>query len=220
MKTVIELVCPKCLAELSYEKGREEMFCQYCGAKILVNDENTYTYRHVDEAEVRRVENEKDIKMKELELEEVTMNAQQARFDKYTKVWLTLTIVLLALGLFGSVVGSYSFARCWTIGLIVGIWGFVLLKKMSKEEKSRRIGVEITDGLVDYKNKNYNAVKLLFKQAGFSNIKIVPLNDLGLFSKKKEGMVESVLINSSEKIKKGDIYSLDSKIIIMYHSSK
>lgn len=220
MKTVMELVCPKCLAELSYEKGREQMFCQYCGTKLLINDENTYTYRHVDEAEVRRVENEKDIKMKELELEEVTMNAQQARFDKYTKVWLTSVIVLLVLGLFGSMVRNYSLARCWTLGLIVGIWGFVLLKKMGKEEKSRGIGVEITDGLIEYKNKNYNTVKLLFKQAGFSNIKVVPLNDLGLFGKKKDGMVESVLINNSEKIKKGDVYPLDSKIIIMYHSSK
>lgn len=43
MKSAIELTCPRCGAHLNIEKDRDVLFCQYCGAKIMLTDENTFT---------------------------------------------------------------------------------------------------------------------------------------------------------------------------------
>ena len=62
--------CPECGANLPIEEGREKIFCSYCGTPIIMTDENEYTYRHVDEAEVKRAETEQLVHLKELEMEE------------------------------------------------------------------------------------------------------------------------------------------------------
>ena len=62
--------CPECGANLPIEEGREKIFCSYCGTQIIVTNENEHTYRHVDEAEVKRAETEQLVHLKELELEE------------------------------------------------------------------------------------------------------------------------------------------------------
>lgn len=57
------LKCPKCHANLEIEEDRTFCYCQYCGCKIILNDENkninktvnktsTYTKHYVNEAEV------------------------------------------------------------------------------------------------------------------------------------------------------------------------
>ena len=44
--------CPECGATLPIEEGREQIFCSYCGSKIIMTNENEYIYRKVDEAEI------------------------------------------------------------------------------------------------------------------------------------------------------------------------
>ena len=64
------IICPRCGANLSYEEGRTELFCSYCGTKIVVTNENEYIVRHIDEASIKQTEAETMLKLKELELEE------------------------------------------------------------------------------------------------------------------------------------------------------
>ena len=68
--------CPECGAALQVEKNRKEAFCTYCGAKVLIHNENEHIYRTVDEAELKkaeveakRIEAETAIKLKEFEEE-------------------------------------------------------------------------------------------------------------------------------------------------------
>ena len=49
MVKVVELKCPSCNAALTLEEGREQIFCQYCGAKVVLHNENEHIYRHIDE---------------------------------------------------------------------------------------------------------------------------------------------------------------------------
>ena len=42
----------------------------YCGAKVLISNENEYVFRQVDEAGIQKAETERLIKLKELELQE------------------------------------------------------------------------------------------------------------------------------------------------------
>ena len=45
--------CPECGASLPIEEGRTQVFCSYCGTKVIVTNDNEYIYRHIDEAGVK-----------------------------------------------------------------------------------------------------------------------------------------------------------------------
>ena len=63
----IDLKCPACGADILADKDRESIFCAYCGTKVFIKDENTFTQRHVDEAEVIRAETERMLQMHRIE---------------------------------------------------------------------------------------------------------------------------------------------------------
>ena len=104
--------CPSCGAELEVEKGRESIFCSYCGTKILINNDHEYIYRNIDEARIKESENEREIRLRELELEE-------KENEKYHK------LIMIAYGI------SLAFV---VIGAVLSIWwedgGFFVLAGM------------------------------------------------------------------------------------------
>lgn len=67
---VISLKCPECGATLNIEQGRQQAFCTYCGAKNFINNENEYVYRHIDEAAMQQSDNDRAVKMKQMEIED------------------------------------------------------------------------------------------------------------------------------------------------------
>lgn len=36
---LIEITCPKCKATMKVDKSKKELNCEYCGNKILIDDE-------------------------------------------------------------------------------------------------------------------------------------------------------------------------------------
>lgn len=66
----ISVKCPDCGASLDVEKGRKQVFCTYCGAKILINNDNEYVYRHIDEAGIKQAETDSMVRMKQMEMAE------------------------------------------------------------------------------------------------------------------------------------------------------
>ena len=88
MVNFIPVKCPQCNADLSIEEGRETAFCTYCGTKIIIDNENKkeYTYRYIDEAELRQTETEHDIRMKTVQADvwnlKITYTADMAAFRK------------------------------------------------------------------------------------------------------------------------------------------
>lgn len=70
MAKIISLKCPECDATLDVEEGKKFYFCNYCGSKILIDDGNTNnTNRIVDEARIREAEIERELRLKEMELD-------------------------------------------------------------------------------------------------------------------------------------------------------
>lgn len=71
MKSLMELKCPRCGAELEAEEDREVLFCQYCGAKIILTDENTFTINKtvhtIDDADIARAETYRMVQMHNIE---------------------------------------------------------------------------------------------------------------------------------------------------------
>lgn len=104
MKTKIELTCPKCGAHLSVESSREILFCEYCGTKILLNDENTFTIRKIDEAKIRQAEADQLVQLKKLELEQ-----RKAENDlKKLKFKIIISLILAATGVILMVIGNLA----------------------------------------------------------------------------------------------------------------
>ncbi len=107
---LIPIKCPECGAMLNIEENRTQAFCSYCGAKVLVHNDNEFTYRHVDIADLERAETDRLIRLKELELYEQKRAARERGRKKVVKVLAYLgiggiifvSLGFLFMGLFGN----------------------------------------------------------------------------------------------------------------------
>ena len=55
---MIQINCPNCNGELTVAEDRKELFCEYCGTKILVEDDSVKTHIVRDEARLKELEME------------------------------------------------------------------------------------------------------------------------------------------------------------------
>lgn len=86
---MIPLECSACGANIELDAEREFGFCPYCGTKILISNNNTYTYRKVDEADVIRATNEKEIHLEELKSKSINKT--------FTQLAILTIVALIAL---------------------------------------------------------------------------------------------------------------------------
>lgn len=121
--------CPECKANLSVEEGRKYCFCQYCGTKIMLEDDRVnktyYTYRN--EARLRQAEIDREIALKKLEIEKIKVEQEEKRKNKNRKlkivVSITLAIVSSVSGLLGyffkdGILGLFAIMAFWILFLI------------------------------------------------------------------------------------------------------
>ena len=80
--------CPECGANLEVEEGRTQMFCSYCGTKIIMTNENEHIYRHIDEAGMKQAETDRLVQIKKMEI--IERKRASAEKAKRTKVLLTV----------------------------------------------------------------------------------------------------------------------------------
>ena len=122
---VISLKCPECGASLSIEEGRTQCFCQYCGTKIMLDDERSYTktIHTIDDAKIREVEANREIRLKEMEI--------QREKDKHKRAGITVKIVIsIILGIVGLPCLFLGFASDSGYGLAIAGEFCVLLIMM------------------------------------------------------------------------------------------
>ena len=105
------LICPGCSANLSInDTNRDFAFCQFCGAKIMLDDYRI-TQRIIDEAQIRRIEMEQENRkfetlktqrneiLKQWDIEQVKEEAEVAKSKKNFNMCLWLC--LLGVGIYG-----------------------------------------------------------------------------------------------------------------------
>ena len=222
MKTLVEVKCPSCGGSLSVEEDREFIFCQFCGTRIIINDENTYTYRHINDADIKRAETERMVQFKEMELEE----KKQGNRTALIILWLVVTTLLFIIGIIMVSTGPKDTDdpgyMIMLIGMIIGTWGGIGLFSFSKNQDKRKNHtqnvVKITSAIANFEGKNFEVISSLLRSAGFSNVSCVALKDLNFLSGQKNGRVESLTIDGNENINEGDIFSANALVTITYHS--
>ena len=215
----ITIKCPECSADLQIEDGREYAFCTYCGAKVMITNDNEHIYRTIDEARIKQAETDRMVRMRELDMEEKSTIPRKVLMI----IWLTVSIALLLVGVIGFGIGNEGLGGIGLgIGMNVALWGALgLFVGGDKKNKKRFVGeneVAITTAMMDCVDYHYNKAVILYKNAGFMNINAIPLHDLTRFNLKKEGMVESVTINGEEDFEEGEVYPKNANILITYHS--
>lgn len=216
---LVSVKCPQCGASLDIDEGRNHVFCSYCGTKILVDNDNEYIYRHIDEASIKQTEAETMLRLKEMEL-------QEKEDERKRKSQRTAYIIAAAVAIFGilleAIADGFEGMLAIMIGLNIALFTFI----SNSQKKKSKIGtispneIRISEKMEHYKEKDYNSIVGLFRAAGFENVYAVPLNDLNVFTAKKNGQVDDVTIDGSNELKEGDTFQKSAKVTVIYHSVK
>ena len=221
-KKLTSVKCPECGANLPIEEGREQLFCSYCGTKVIITDDNEHVYRYVDDAQIKMAETKRIIQLKRIEAAERRRMAE----EKNKKIKIVISIILGGIALASMLFGGDN-------GLLVGMMALVILGYMwlfslnggdqesdekDDDEQSIDDKIKVPFAAVDYEGKNYVAIETMLKDAGFTNIRCIPLNDLSIGLLKKPGIVKEITINGDELTDVKKRFSPNTLIVISYHS--
>ena len=223
-----KLECPGCGASLELkEDNRDFAFCEYCGAKITLDDYRSI-HRIVDEAQLKHEETQQMIKLKQFEVLNEYKEQEKKKKTLGIKIFLSCLALSLLFLILGSV-NSYFFifsSLLFIITLLGGLMTFFPLNSNTDDrvldamiEMNMENKIRVPSGVFSL-NTNYEAAKTMLEQAGFSNIKCIALNDLKTNIFTTPDTIQSITINgkniSSEPTNK--LYDHFSPVIIQYHS--
>ena len=102
MISFIAARCSECGADLSVEEGRNSDLCTYCGAKVLINNENEHIYRQLDDVEIKKAGTCHIVEMKKLEM----ADDQHQVSRKNNMIKIVVSLGLLVFGLLAMLSGS------------------------------------------------------------------------------------------------------------------
>ena len=134
--------CPECGAHLDVEEGRRQLFCSYCGAKVIISNENEYIYREVDEARIIEAEAKERIRLKELEIEAAKRAQHEPLRKVLTCLWIASIIIIAGICIYlaffsGDALGGLSAfnVMAWIGGPVVGGGAHLLFKVFPEKFK-------------------------------------------------------------------------------------
>lgn len=213
----VSIKCPECGASLDVEEGRQQIFCSYCGTKVMVQNDNEYIYRHIDEASIKQAEADKIVQLRKLEI--IERKRAEAAKVKRVKIIFSILMGILGIGLMIAGAGMGGLVGLLVLEGVMFIW---ILSDKDKEDDELDFGdkVKVPSGISGYESKSYSAIEAMFVSAGFTNVRCVPLNDLTMGLLKKPGMVQSITIRGKEITSGGKKFSPDAPVVISYHSHR
>ncbi len=134
---LISLTCSKCGANLEVDSERNFCFCQYCGTKLMIDNEQiNIQSRFIDEARLREAE----VRMKELEYQherELKEEAAAAQLQKEKRNWKVYALVYIAMLLLLSSLNT-------EVGGAFIVLGFIALMMMKpKEEVTKQAFIQV-----------------------------------------------------------------------------
>ena len=204
---VYKVICPSCKAELNIEKSKEYVKCEYCGSKVFLEDgtKKVEVTKNInkstkDETKIKEIESKERIKLKQMELEE-------ERKMKIAKI-VIISIIGISVLFFSIKLISKAYES-------INDW--YEERQLNKERESQS---QIPVSAEEAKEIHYTELVERLKNAGFTNIKTMPIEDLVFGVLTKDGEVENITINGNSSFYKGEWFEKNSKILITYHTFK
>ena len=193
---LIKLECPNCHAALEVDGERETAYCQYCGTKLLLDDETIKVHTTIrDEAEIERVKSRRDIELAKLKFKKKQYEDERRPF----KIWIGTIIVLVCLA-------------------VVVFWHDNNVEEKYKQtvEAMAEEGKFSIGSYRDFRDIKYKAAIKLLQSAGFTDIEKVHLDDRFILSS-DNGKVESISINGNATFSRDDFWDGTEHVIVTYH---
>lgn len=183
----------------------------------MVQNDNEYIYRHIDEASIKQAEADKIVQLRKLEI--IERKRAEAAKVKRVKIIVSILVGILGIGLMIAGAGMGGLVGLLVLEGVMFIW---ILSDKDKEDDELDFGdkVKVPSGISGYESKSYSAIEAMFVSAGFTNVRCVPLNDLTMGLLKKPGMVQSITIRGKEITSGGKKFSPDAPVVISYHSHR
>lgn len=221
--------CPECGANLTVEEGRQKMFCSYCGAQILINNENEHIYHTIDEAKIKEAETERLIRLKELEIEEENNHHRSMIRTVLTYVWIISIFIVggvcIALWIqdYGGVGIMAALGCLMYAGIpVVGGGAYLIFKILPEKENEKYLidkkgGIRIPENILPYGTINYQDTESLLRSAGFTNVACISNHYVTSKHRSKyNDLVENITVNGKDLRSAGKVFPADSQIIIKY----
>ena len=224
---LISVKCPDCGQTLSIEENRTQAFCTYCGAKVLISNENEYVFRQVGEADIKKAETERIIRLREMELAEKNSSLRKV----LTIIWLILSLILITIAVILMLSPGNDSMPGWAGGFlflfyacapIIGGGGYLVFKWLPEKENEKIIekqgGIRFPGELAPFSDKKYFPVEDTLRSAGFTNVTCVNLHDLNMFTALvSSDKIDKITINGKAITSGGKVYMPDVPIVITYH---
>ena len=221
--SITSVTCPACGAALPIQEGRTQVYCSYCGTKVLVNDKNETVYRHFDDADIKRAETSRIIQLKKLELEEKNRISKKASVIAWGVVSAILFIISILMmrdpdnALFG-IIGILVFIYAFLPSLIGG--AILLFVVRPRREANNALllqgGIRFPKGFEPFINTDYETLLYALQNVGFDNIHCVCLHDCSSISY-DSGKIAYVTVGGERIRKGGRIFLPNTPILITYH---
>lgn len=213
--------CPECGANLPIEEGRTQVFCSYCGTKVIITNENEHIYRHIDEADIRKAETDRMVRMRRLNMEEQGSSLKKTM----TIIWMAVSLIIILICIIEmSVLDKFTngFLMLFYLGgPVIGGGAYLLFKLLPEKENEKVLlssgGIRLPKALFPYSDKTFEEAEIILRNAGFRNINSINAHDLviGLFE--KPGKIDSITVNGEELMDGGKVYMPNIPIVITYH---
>jgi len=131
---LVSMKCPNCGADLDIDPEGKKSFCSYCGAKLMLDDDQSIhiTKRIVDEARLKEAE----IRLKELEyahereLRETRQLEEQKRVLEEQKKVHRISLIVY----FGALIVTFLIPNMETVCGLILIFGGILLVLMRRND--------------------------------------------------------------------------------------
>ena len=191
---MVKLKCDNCGGELEVNSEQDKIFCQYCGAKVLINDDAAELRRVEDvKLQARKKNHEQSIKEKK-ELDELKA-LDNFKNGKLSKVLL----------IFAALCGIIAFARGLSLAGVIAFIQAVLFTS------SWLLGMEI----IKYSNKK---LYLILALIGFALI--IPFFALNNEKNTYSTLTECKKINFNDIYLKNEIPNINKQNGEIYNDSK
>ena len=197
----VAMKCPNCGSALEISSGISEYKCEYCGHRIILNNE----IRIKADIKLKELEHEERKLDKSIEFEKFKIQKEEEEKEKEAnkkkRIWKTIGLI-------------------WAALILIGIIGTAVDYKLNPDDYNNR--VVIRDSAKSIEGQNYKIIIAELQDAGFTNIEAIGMEDLkwSLFknNQKLNGTIERISINGISDFTSDTSFPLDAIIRISYHS--